>query len=145
MLIKCPECEKEISDKSDRCIHCGYPLKSSTICIINGKECDISFVFDESISRAKRVSIFRQLCKCGLKIAVETIDDIIEKHEIPKALNLPIQEQETNQPESPKCPKCNSTSITAGQRGFSIITGFIGSSKTVNRCANCGYKWKPSR
>ena len=25
-LIKCPECGKEISDKSINCIHCGYPL-----------------------------------------------------------------------------------------------------------------------
>lgn len=42
-----------------------------------------------------------------------------------------------------KCPKCGSTSITAGQRGYSLLTGFIGSSKTVNRCANCGHRWKP--
>lgn len=26
MLIKCPECGKEVSDKSKNCIHCGYPL-----------------------------------------------------------------------------------------------------------------------
>ena len=26
-LIKCPECGKEISDKSKLCIHCGYPLE----------------------------------------------------------------------------------------------------------------------
>lgn len=25
-LIKCPECEKEISDMSELCIHCGYPI-----------------------------------------------------------------------------------------------------------------------
>ena len=25
-LVKCPECEKEISDKSKWCIHCGYPF-----------------------------------------------------------------------------------------------------------------------
>ncbi len=25
-LIKCPECGKEVSDKSKNCIHCGYPL-----------------------------------------------------------------------------------------------------------------------
>lgn len=42
-----------------------------------------------------------------------------------------------------KCPKCGSSSITAGQRGYSLLTGFIGSGKTVNRCAKCGYKWKP--
>lgn len=41
------------------------------------------------------------------------------------------------------CPKCNSTNITTGQRGYSFWTGFLGSSKTVNRCGNCGYKWEP--
>lgn len=29
-LIKCPECEKEISDKAQACIHCGYPLVNSS-------------------------------------------------------------------------------------------------------------------
>lgn len=33
-LIKCPECQKEISDKSDSCIHCGNPLKAK---ILQGK------------------------------------------------------------------------------------------------------------
>lgn len=42
-----------------------------------------------------------------------------------------------------KCPKCGSTNITAGQRGYSLLTGFIGSGSTVNRCAKCGHKWKP--
>ena len=30
MLIKCPECELQISDKAFACPHCGYPLKQST-------------------------------------------------------------------------------------------------------------------
>ena len=30
-LIKCPECEKSISDKAEICIHCGYPIKTSKI------------------------------------------------------------------------------------------------------------------
>lgn len=60
-----------------------------------------------------------------------------------------------------KCPNCGSTSITAGQSNFPLFNGFIGpsitigeidfplftgmigSGKTVNRCANCGHKWKP--
>lgn len=25
-LIKCPDCEKEVSDKAKSCIHCGCPL-----------------------------------------------------------------------------------------------------------------------
>lgn len=28
-LIKCPECNKEISDKSNTCVHCGYKLKNN--------------------------------------------------------------------------------------------------------------------
>lgn len=43
------------------------------------------------------------------------------------------------------CPKCGSESISTGQRGYSLLTGFLGSGKTVNRCANCGYTWKPGR
>lgn len=41
------------------------------------------------------------------------------------------------------CPRCGSTAITTGSRGYSLITGFIGSGKTVNRCGKCGYSWKP--
>lgn len=43
----------------------------------------------------------------------------------------------------PSCPKCGSTYITAGARGYSVVSGFVGSGKTVNRCANCGHVWAP--
>lgn len=42
-----------------------------------------------------------------------------------------------------RCPKCGSTQITTGARGVSHFWGFIGASKTVNRCAKCGHTWKP--
>jgi len=42
-----------------------------------------------------------------------------------------------------RCPKCNSSNVTTGQRGYSFLTGFLGSCKTMNRCGDCGYKWKP--
>lgn len=28
-LIKCPECNKEISNKSNTCVHCGYKFKNN--------------------------------------------------------------------------------------------------------------------
>lgn len=31
MLIKCPECGKEVSDKATQCIHCGYPLNTGAL------------------------------------------------------------------------------------------------------------------
>ena len=43
-----------------------------------------------------------------------------------------------------KCPRCKSTRITTGARGWKWTTGFLGSGKTVNRCTNCGWTWKPS-
>lgn len=27
MLIQCPECDLQVSDKANTCPHCGYPLK----------------------------------------------------------------------------------------------------------------------
>ena len=42
-----------------------------------------------------------------------------------------------------RCPKCGSTNITTGARGANWAFGFIGASKTVNRCGNCGHTWKP--
>ena len=42
-----------------------------------------------------------------------------------------------------KCPRCGSTAVTTGSRGYSLVWGFAGSGKTVNRCGKCGYSWKP--
>jgi len=42
-------------------------------------------------------------------------------------------------------PKCGSENIAIGQRGYSFWTGFLGSGQTVNRCGNCGHKWKPGK
>ena len=41
------------------------------------------------------------------------------------------------------CPRCGSTAVTTGSRGYSIVWGFAGSGKTVNRCGKCGYTWTP--
>lgn len=30
-LIKCPECSKEVSDQTDKCPHCGYPLSKPVV------------------------------------------------------------------------------------------------------------------
>lgn len=43
------------------------------------------------------------------------------------------------------CPKCGSYNISIGQRGYSILTGFLGSNQTMNRCGSCGYRWNPGK
>jgi len=61
-----------------------------------------------------------------------------------KASLLNDTEEEYEEPKI-KCPKCGSTNIATGQRGYSLLTGFLGSGKTMNRCGNCGYKWTPNK
>ena len=53
------------------------------------------------------------------------------------------KQQERNQRNQVRCPKCGCTDIGVANRGFSIVTGFIGSGKSMNVCKKCGYKWKP--
>lgn len=42
------------------------------------------------------------------------------------------------------CPKCGSAAVAIGTKGYSLFSGFRGSNQTMNRCGNCGYKWKPT-
>lgn len=41
------------------------------------------------------------------------------------------------------CPSCGSDQITAQKRGWSLLTGFIGSNKIVVTCIACGHSFKP--
>lgn len=72
--------------------------------------------------------------------------DIIEYNLKMSQFRNQVEQKKRNKLQSSNtihCPKCGSTNITVGQRGYSLVTGFIGSGSTVNRCAKCGYKWKP--
>jgi uncharacterized membrane protein len=44
-----------------------------------------------------------------------------------------------------KCPKCHSTQVHAEKRGWSLLSGFIGSSRVFITCLKCGYKFKPGQ
>ena len=41
------------------------------------------------------------------------------------------------------CPRCRSTNVVIGQKGYSVVSGFVGSNKTTNRCGKCGHTWNP--
>lgn len=171
-LIKCIECGKEISDKSESCPHCGCPTNES----INKIDMQISDYKCKNCSNTKYTKIENQggvflICdKCGY------VDEILPRQQSQTAENqdklfykcpvcnkefkegtlecdvckytsiiLPVQNIKGKESLKPKCPKCGSTAITAGQRGYTLLTGFLGSNKTVNRCANCGHTWKPMK
>lgn len=44
--------------------------------------------------------------------------------------------------DKPRCPKCGSTSLSTVNKGYSLLTGFLGSGKPMNVCQSCGHKWK---
>lgn len=152
-LIKCPECGKEISDKSDKCIHCGFPLTKTKnkICIINGKEYDLSFVLDfykdHPDKKVKLIGTFRRMTNCGLKDAKDVIDKILETNEIPKVLILKQQESSNKvEEDKPKCPTCGSTNIEKISLGKKAVGGalfglFSSNVRKSMHCKSCGYKW----
>lgn len=144
-LIKCPECGKEISNKSKQCIYCGFPIDNPNICILNGIKQDLSFLVDGSCDSLDAIIKINKLTGSCYETAYEIVDKIQQEKKIPTVLNIKTKDEYIKQQTTPRCPKCGSTAITAGQRGYSLLTGFIGSGKTMNRCANCGYKWEPGK
>ena len=129
-LIKCIECGKEISDKSQICTNCGCPTSESI------KEKELSF-FEfkcRNCSGTKYTRIENQggvffICdKCGY------VDEFISR------------EKQTIQSSKPKCPTCGSTNIrrisgskkAASIIGFGILSSNLG--KTYE-CLNCKHKW----
>lgn len=165
-LIKCPECGKDISDKSKQCIHCGFSLETINInkkCTISEKEYDLSSTID-LVGNGKYKEAFLKLKDTtGLSIKnCLNIIDFIKNNPgtVPKIyqINFYTEEDEINayklllsmknniQPKSKDqitCPKCQSNAIATVNRGYSLLTGFLGSGSPRNVCQNCGYKWKP--
>ncbi len=68
-------------------------------------------------------------------------DDPIE-YELKMAQFREIAERKKAEDSKPRCPKCGSTSITTVNKGYSLLTGFLGSGKPMNVCQSCGHKWK---
>ena len=116
--IKCPSCNKEILDNVRACPQCGYDDITSYILNIERKK---------DIARRQKELKEREIRDFKINHPVEY-----------------IQPQTQPQKDIIHCPKCNSTAITTGARGVNNFWGFIGASKTVNRCGNCGYTWKPN-
>lgn len=169
-LISCPECNKQISDKAVSCPHCGYPMISSNFNKgIDDNHTNYNVILQSAFgNKMNAIEGIKTMFKIGLveaKNIVEKAPRILKKNiSIEEATNIkntlesygatiaikPYIENEDEtlllkefQTDIVHCPHCGSTAITTGQRGFSIVTGFLGSNKTVNRCGKCGYSWKP--
>ena len=149
-LIICPECGGTISDKATVCVHCGHPLhggdatqtpqagtgaQTQHFCTVCGTELPYSVHFCTS---------------CGSPVGTPSAAAPAQPVQPPQVSAQPLAPAspmppapKQKEPEVLKCPKCGSTLVTTGERGYSIIWGFMGAGSTVNRCGKCGFKWKP--
>lgn len=161
-LIKCPECGHDMSSYAISCPNCGCPNM-----LTNKKTYNVILNFSTIDSR----KALRTYLEIGLGFDAQTAIGMIMRYpsfvsqnvsfkeankqkEILEKIGCEVEITEydcsANQSEELKnndtcihCPKCGSTSVSTGARGFSIWTGFLGSGKTVNRCAKCGHTWQP--
>ena len=154
----CPECAKNknsFGTENKKDFYAGYTIyslqeKLSDICPLCGEKTlqETNITADELITIGK-ASNYNPALRMPMR---ELKDKDIIEYEMKmsqfRAAAATIEENELAHSESktviiPICPKCGSTSITTGARGVNGIFGFIGASKTVNRCASCGYTWTP--
>lgn len=135
-LIKCPECGKEISDKSSACIHCGFPLK---------KQDHISYKNVVLLTPHNGYSVAKQNIPLDEAIAFKKDREKFGFDYVILDSDIDIDEYYKNYSSTLRCPKCGSTSITTGARGVNWTLGLIDAGKTVNRCGSCGYTWNPGK
>ncbi len=146
-LIECPECKREISDKSEACIHCGYPMskmnvqrESETVAIVNGIAVDLKPIIKLLLNDSKIAAIRLLVEKSGLGLA--DAKKYVESINLSNVKNDASFHTASNQV---SCPKCGSTQISTINRGYSLLWGFLGSGSPMNVCQQCGYKFKPGR
>ena len=178
MLIKCPECGGNVSDKATACIHCGFPLNNihnKNICLVDGQEYDFTELkkrymsltdsekkelYEKTLSRyngnteVTSHNITQNICAIGDHFkwwynSKEDDKNYLTYKFITTCIDHNFQYFEFNTADIPdpsktvRCPKCGSTSVTTEESGYSLLTGFWGSSRKHNLCQKCGYRWKP--
>ena len=150
-LIMCPECNKEISDKSEACIHCGYPL-INYICDINGIEYnlkeELALALVNNDDWTKAVGSLRRKTSLTLSDGVHLIETIRESRAIPNKFvpKWPLEDREKlygNQQNKIQCPYCKSTDTKKisglSKAGSVALFGIFAMGKASKQwhCNNC--------
>ena len=146
MIKICPKCGSHCMDGSDK----------DTLCDVCGKTMITTNFSDDdyyTASNADKLPELFQRIRERYVINSPEFDEKLYNEVIDKEymenmrVDALMESISKNNRESNvlRCPKCGSTAVTTGQKGWSLLTGFLGSGKTVNRCGNCGYKWKPGK
>lgn len=145
----CPKCKStNIECVKDRiCLDCGsawyWHSSTSKKCIKCGSENTTDEIDDYNCKMDDYLLLFN-ISHDGnfiLQMLKLKNDDPIE-YELKMAQFREIAERKKAEDSKPRCPKCGSTSIATVNKGYSLLTGFLGSGKPMNVCQSCGHKWK---
>ena len=150
-LINCPECGKEISNKSETCIHCGYPLVNY-ICNINGIEYnlkdELSMALVNNNDWIKAIGSLRRKTSLTLSDGKELIEIIRNTKSIPEKFEpkYPLEDRSKYENESsniitcPYCHSANTKKISAMSKAGSVALFGIFSQKVKKQwhCNGCG-------
>lgn len=156
MLIECPECKNQISDKAEFCPHCGYPMNAintDNCCNINGIIYDLTEILellpevgekDTDTHPLHLVGIINHKTSLDWNASKELIDIVLETKKIPTNFSGTIEVKQVNS--TPKCPTCQSTNIkkisTTVKATNTVLFGLLGTKRHKTfHCNNCGYEW----
>lgn len=148
-MDSCPKCKSvNIEYVKDRiCLDCGsawyWHSSTSKNCIKCGSENTTDEIDDYNCKMDDYLLLFR-ISHDGnfiLQMLKLKNEDPIE-YELKMAQFREIAERKKADESKPRCPKCGSTSIATVNKGYSLLTGFLGSGKPMNVCQSCGHKWK---
>lgn len=150
-LIICPECRKEISDKNEMCIHCGYPLINYT-CKINGKEYDLKDELSMSLVNnddwIKAIGSLRRKTSLTLSDGEELIEFMKSTKSVPNEFvpKYPLEDRIKYENKSYNiitCPYCHSTNTSKISTTSKVVNialfGIFGQKRKHQwHCNNCG-------
>ena len=152
-LINCPECNKEISDKAECCINCGYklpkpkPMSQGVYCPrclksslkLNGQENICSFCHVQEIDSI--VGTIQEIYHYTenhpeLKQSPEFSEEAYNK----RINYVPVEYGSSNSVKCPYCKSTNTKKIGVVSRSTSFGLFGFGSSKVGKQwhCNNCG-------
>lgn len=151
-LITCPECGKEISNKSKSCVHCGYPIQSAKYQVVimgyHGTDTSacagISETFNSELEYDQVIKIFNNcpyvIIECDELDKASVYAMKLQKWGIDIKIINPNGESEYINKNIVYCPKCGYTNIQIIPRKWSILTGIF-TNKTDRVCVKCKHKW----
>lgn len=153
-LITCPECGEKISDKSEQCIHCGYPLVN-TKCVINGVVYDFKEELPIALLEKEEEYIFaigkiRKKTSLTLSDGCELVRIIRRTKSIPPSFTpkYPLEnrkelygENRVNKIECPYCHSMDTKKISGvSKAAHTAMFGILSVSRNNKQwhCNKCG-------